>query len=110
LVICDCDPGAVRFPTLSVARRPQHAGPLVIVGRVHVNRQSSVRVERSHLIEADVAHLKLAERIRDAQSAGIDCPDQFAVGSWQWASPPRARPAGCRLPSAVTLPENAAHD
>jgi len=40
-------------------------------------------------------------------------PPQFAVGSRQWpvgASHPRARPAGRRLPTAVTLSENVAHD
>lgn len=53
-----------------------------------------------HLIGADVAHLKIAERIRDAQSAAIDCPDQFAVGSGQSAVGFTSAGRTCRLPAA----------
>jgi hypothetical protein len=47
--------------------------------------------------------------------SGKDCcsPHQFAVGSRTWAVGawhPRATPADRRLPTAVTLSENATHD
>ena len=67
-VVCACASRAVRSFEDQCA--------LIVVGRVHVEQQPPVLIERRQLIRTELADLQIAKRLDDAKFADLDSPSQ----------------------------------